>query len=80
MRIFSGLFNINGNLNYSVIELFEDYLLSTMEMKTRELYYHLSTRLCSNLNKVPLNSQPQDARHEEAAQKINKQDKNEINT
>ena len=65
MRIFSGLFHINGNLNYSVIELFEDYMMSIMEMNNKELYDHLSTRLCSNINKVPLNSQPQDARHEE---------------
>ena len=33
--IFSGLFHINGNLNYSVIELFEDNMLSTMEKKIR---------------------------------------------
>jgi hypothetical protein len=46
MRIFSGLFHINGNLNYSVIELFEDYMLSSMEMKNKELYVHLSTKLC----------------------------------
>ena len=45
MRIFSGLFHINGNLNNSVIELFEDYMLSTMEKKNKELYDHLSTRL-----------------------------------
>ena len=72
MRIFSGLFHINGNLNYSVIELYEDYLFSMMELHNPGLFDHFSTRLCSNLNKVPLNSQPQDARHEE----MNKQAQN----
>ena len=72
MRIFSGLFHINGNLNYSVIELYEDYLFTMMEFHNPGLFDHFSTRLCSNLNKVPLNSQPQDARHEE----MNKQAQN----
>ena len=72
MRIFSGLFHINGNINYSVIELFEDYMLSAMEEKNFDLFNHLITRLCSNLNKIPLNSQPQDARYEE----MNKQEQN----
>ena len=74
MRIFSGLIHINGNINYSVIELFEDYMLSAMEEKNFDLFNHLITRLCSNLNKIPLNSQPQDARHEE----MNKQAQNII--
>ena len=72
MRIFSGLFHINGNINYSVIELFEDYMLSAMEEQNFDLFNHLSTRLWYNLYKIPLNSQPQDARHEE----MNKQAQN----
>ena len=62
---FSGLFHINGNINYLVIELFEDYMLSAMEEKNFDPFNHLSMRLCSKLNKIPLNSQLQDARHEE---------------
>ena len=58
MRIFSGLFHINGNINYSVIELFKDYMLSAMEEKNFDCFNHLSTRLCSNLKEIPLNSQP----------------------
>ena len=59
-------------MNYSVIELFADYLMSTMETDNNELFSHISKRLCSNINKIPLNSQPQDARHEE----MNKQAQN----
>ena len=55
---FSGLFHINGNINYSVIELFKDYMLSAMEEKNFDCFNHLSTRLCSNLKEIPLNSQP----------------------
>jgi hypothetical protein len=72
MRIFSRLFHINGNINYSVIELYEDYVLTMMELHNTELFEHMQTRLCSNIKKTPLNSQPQDVRHEE----MNKQAQN----
>ena len=37
MRVFSGLFHINGNLHYSAIEVFDDYLMTSLEEKNREL-------------------------------------------
>ena len=43
-----------------------------MEEKNFNLFNNLLRRLCSNLNKIPLNSQPQDARYEE----MNKQAQN----
>ena len=43
IRIFSGLFHINGNHNYSIIELYDEYVMSSMEQKNPELFQHFST-------------------------------------
>ena len=65
-RVFSGLFHINGNHNYSLIELYDDYLMTSMEMKDPELFEHFKTRMVTNLKKEPFCSESHDARHEEA--------------
>ena len=66
IRVFSGLFHINGNLHYSAIEAFDDYLMTSLENKNQELFNHIVTRLCTNLKKEPFTAQSHDARHEES--------------
>jgi hypothetical protein len=66
MKVFSGLFHINGNLHYSAIEVFDDYLMTSLENKNQELFNHLITRLCTNLKSEPFTAQSHDARHEES--------------
>ena len=66
MRVFSGLFHINGNHNYSSIELYDDYLMTSMECKNPELFEHFRTQMVTNLKKKPFCSESHDARHEEA--------------
>jgi hypothetical protein len=66
IRVFSGLFHINGNHNYSIIELYDDYLMTSMEVKDPELFEHFKTRMVTNLKKEPFCSESHDARHEEA--------------
>ena len=66
IRVFSGLFHINGNHNYSLIELYDDYLMTSMEIKDPELFEHFKTRMVTNLKKEPFCSESHDARHEEA--------------
>ena len=66
MRVFSGLFHINGNHNYSSIELYDDYLMTSMEKKNPELFEHFKTIMYTNLKNEPYCSESHDARHEEA--------------
>ena len=66
MRVFAGLFHINGNLHYSSIEVFDDYLMTSLDNNDQELYNHLVTRLCTNLKSEPFTAQSHDARHEES--------------
>ena len=66
MRVFSGLFHINGNLHYSAIEVVDDYLMTSLEDNNQELFNHLITRLCTNLKREPFTAQSHDARHEES--------------
>ena len=66
IRVFSGLFHINGNLNYSVIELYDDYMMTSMEKKNPDLFNHFYTRMVTNLNNEEYCSESHDARHEEA--------------
>ena len=72
VRIFSGLFHSNGNNNYSVIEVYDDYLMRCMLRNNPILHEHLITRLFSNLTDEPFCAQSHDARHEE----INKKGQN----
>ena len=69
IKLFSGLFHVNGNSFYSIIEVYDDYLLTMMKSHNVDLYDHLKTRLYTNLTRVPYCSQSHDARHEEANKK-----------
>ena len=66
IRVFSGLLHINGNHNYSIIELYDDYLMTSMEKRNPDLFQHFLTRMVTNLNEEPYCSESHDARHEEA--------------
>ena len=66
IRVFSGLFHINGNLHYSAIEVFDDYLMTSLEFNNFELFEHITSRLCTNLKQEPFCAQSHDARHEES--------------
>ena len=66
MKVFSGLFHINGNLHYSTIEVFDDYLMASPELNNQELFDHMITRLCTNTKQEVYCAQSHDARHEES--------------
>ena len=66
VKIFSGLFHVNGNSFYSIIDVYDEYLLTMMKTYNSNLYEHLQTRLFTNMTGVPYCSQSHDARHEEA--------------
>ena len=66
IRVFAGLFHINGNLHYSAIEVFDDYLMTSLEHKNTELFEHVIKRLCTNVKEEPYCAQSHDARHEES--------------
>ena len=69
LKVFSGLFHINGNSFYSIIDVYDEYLMSMMKTHNSDLYEHLQTRLYTNMTGVPYCSQSHDARHEEANKK-----------
>ena len=69
VRVFSGLFHINGNSFYSVIEIYDEYLMKKMEVGNKTLHDHLVKRLFTNLTGVPYCAQSHDARHEEQNKK-----------
>ena len=65
VRVFSGLFHSNGNSFYSVIEIYDEYLMTKMENGNKTLHDHVVKRLFTNLTGVPYCAQSHDARHEE---------------
>ena len=64
-RLFSGLFHINNNPNYSVIDIHYDYLMTMCMKNAPELYEYLKIQKCTNFTGDLFNFQPHDARHEE---------------
>ena len=66
IRVFAGLFHINGNLHYSAIEVFDDYLMTSLKHKNTELFEHVIKILCTNVKEEPYCAQSHDARHEES--------------
>ena len=64
-RLFSGLFHINNNPNYSVIDIHYDYLMTMCMKNAPELFEYLKIRKCTNFTGDLFNFQPHDARHEE---------------
>ena len=62
----SGLFHVNGNSFYSIIDVYDEYLLTMMKTYNANLYEHLQTKLFTKMTGVPYCSQSHDARHKEA--------------
>ena len=58
VRVFSGLFHINGNSFYSVIEIYDEYLMKKMEVGNQTLHDHLVKRFFTNLTGVPYCARP----------------------
>jgi hypothetical protein len=53
IRVFAGLFHIKSNLHYSEIEVFDDYLMTSLEHKNTELFEHVIKRLSTNVKEEP---------------------------
>ena len=64
-RLFSGLFHINNNPNYSIIDIHYDYLMTMCSKNAPELHEYMKLRKCTNFTGDLFNFQPHDARHEE---------------
>ena len=45
VKIFSNLFHVNGNSFYSVIDVYDEYLLTMMKTNRPDLYEHIQNRL-----------------------------------
>jgi hypothetical protein len=54
------------DLFYSIIDVYDDYLLTMMKTYNAEVYEHTQSRLFTNMTRVPYCSQSHNARHEEA--------------
>ena len=63
-NVFSGLFHIRGNNNYSIIELFDTYLMESCRKKASDLYFSLESNEGTTLTNEPFCAQANDARHE----------------
>ena len=63
-NVFSGLFHIRGNNNYSIIELFDTYLMDSCRKKASDLFSNLESNEGTNLTNEPFCAQANDARHE----------------
>ena len=63
-NVFSGLFHIRGNNNYSIIELFDTYLMDSCKRKASELFSNLESNQGTNLTNEPFCAQANDSRHE----------------
>ena len=72
VRVFAGLFHANGNCNYSVIEVYDEYVMKMLEKHNKSLHDHLITRFFTNLTGELYCAQSHDARHEE----VNKRGQN----
>ena len=64
-RTLSPLFHINGNFNYSVIDVQTDYMSRKMKLEAPALYDYLKDKLFTNKTGKPYSSEPLDERHEE---------------
>ena len=69
INVFCGLFHINGNPNYSQIELFDRYLINLCRLKRPLVAQNLEKNEGTNLTNLPYAAQKIDARHEEYNQK-----------
>ena len=69
VTVFSPLFHIMGNRNYSIIELYDLYVGRLCREKQPILADNLEKNTGVNLTNMPFASQPLDARHEEINKK-----------
>ena len=64
-KVFSPLFHVNNNVNYSIIDIFSEYMLSLCEKEVPKLFEYNMRRMCTNFTLRNFNAEPYDARHEE---------------
>ena len=64
-NVFSSLFHINHNPNYSKIVLYDKHLIETSKEKVPEVFENLIKNEGVNSSNLPFSSQPHDAVHEE---------------
>ena len=69
-RVFSSLFHIMGNLNYSQIELYDAIVIESARKYRPELCQNLEKNEGTNLSNLPFSAQSNDARHEEYNKKV----------
>ena len=69
VRVFSGLFHANGNSFCSIIEIYDEYLMTKMLNGNKNLHDHIVKRLFTNMTGIPYCAQSHDARHEEQNKK-----------
>ena len=68
-RVFSGLFHIMGNRNYSQIEVFDEHLVRKCEESAADLADDLKANAGTNLTGEPYSAQQNDAQQEELNKK-----------
>ena len=64
-RTLSPLFHINGNINYSVLDVYTDYTNRKMMVNAPDLHNYLKDKVFTNKTKKPYSFEALDERHEE---------------
>ena len=64
-KVFSPLFHINNNSNYSIMDIHTDYTDLKCLKSVPELHEYLANRKSTNITGDPFNAEPYDERHEE---------------
>ena len=62
-NVFAGLFHIQGNNNYSIIELFDTYIMETWRKNSPDTFKNIASNEGTNLTNEPYCAQANDARH-----------------
>ena len=52
-NVFAGLFHIRGNNNYSIIELFDTYIMETWRKNSPDTFKNVASNEGTNLNNEP---------------------------
>ena len=64
-KVISPLLHLNGNFNYSVIDVYTDYQDKKLEICAKPLHEYIKTRKFTNKTGLPYCYSPHDERHEE---------------
>ena len=64
-KVFSPLFHVNNNINYSVMDIHTEYLTTVCSRDVPELHDYLALRKSTNFTGDKFNAEPYDERHEE---------------